>query len=320
MVDVYVSAQQTAAVASHVWSTLATVKASNPPFNRKARSAEWPDDGVVYLDVPTFWPSVHAALAPLLVKYLAGNTIFDQVGLPKPALRLDTFHLTRTKASKWAPVPFGVVQPLVDALSPAVADRVAAFLRDSHAFDYAAATSEQWDALVEGHVAPGWKDHLHFDVVLKLFGADDAENARVLAMPDIRHKCVRWVSATLGCARISPGSIADVVNLIFAMLERPAPSPTDTDAEGQVLAAIADFQTTELRHMWYPDMHVHDAEADDLAANAIINGRLVEAGLKPCITVIQVPPEFPVERLPSGVVFVDDQSTNVEALRRLWGF
>lgn len=93
---------------------------------------------------------------------------------------------------------------------------------------------DDWNAFVGSHANAGWEGRLHFGLVLSNFGFDEqasiklretkhAENGEMLEQYSLR-----WLSKALSGYNIQ-GSLADVVNLVFAMGQNAQPQQLDEE-------------------------------------------------------------------------------------------
>ena len=180
------------------------------------------------------------------------------------------------------------------------------------------ASPQQWHAFVSGHAACGdaWEKSLHFDALLSdIFGFSDATAAALRASEvakrdkasgevttvSLEHAALRWVSKALG--GFGPaGCFTDLVNLVFAMMNRPpcgdlvsmpsriasATAAPLIPSETEILLVPAAFQQrlaagrsdwlhgsggalrVKSQPLWVPTHLVMDCESDDTLCWALL--------------------------------------------------
>jgi hypothetical protein len=164
--------------------------------------------------------------------------------------------------------------------------RVKAFVRMVHEL-----TMEQvpdlatWRAKILEHiVVPEWDTRLHVKHILELFGFDLAAAAELGAMPDpgspgktMYENALRWLSKGFECYGL-PGTVADVVNLIMAIM-RLSPDK-ECVTQDWVEARLEEFavwleqgapqgdmrvedRVVNTSSWKIPDALIHDGEMDD---------------------------------------------------------
>jgi len=119
-----------------------------------------------------------------------------------------------------------------------------------------------WKAFVQKFlVSDKWEDALKNTEVLRNFGFDDDVSKGLMEENSV---ALNWLSKALTCYSL-PGSMADVVNLAYAMTETNA--PTGVVTEEQIVPVLTKFRT-DLENgtaKWKPTVLIHDAELDDMA-------------------------------------------------------
>ena len=208
--------------------------------------------------------------------------------LPLPTRVLDT----------WLQKKVHKITPLVSAARETGHDarRLEQFITAFSELDAASIdTPEAWDQFVHQFITirPGddWRELLHFDHVLSLFGFDVAAAAALRSVTvseeaageqrgtgnqqTLEQTSLRWLSKFL-CAYGPKGCFGDVVNLAFAVLSVASEGHTEASTcdvlkrFGMLLRRASYEGRTAFDGLWIPTHLVHDAESDDIMTLAIL--------------------------------------------------
>jgi len=298
-------------------------------------------------DVPVFGLRIREAAMALLipeVRQLAVNH-----GLPLPQREVDVF-LQQKVAKCW---------PLIESArttsncDPKATEALERFVRSFEALDPATIESpEDWDTFVRSFVTlePGedWRELLHFEHVLSLFGFDQStalalrhQTAGGNGEQTLEQVSLRWLSKCLG-AYGPKGCFGDIVNLAYAVLGR---DPEEAMSESATCNVLEEFGVVLRRAakeeeegcsgggafaaLWMPTHLVHDAESDDIMTLAVLEYMHQVAGTE--LQVLLQLPEDPAfdgvaDRLSAGSgtssrcqVYRDPESGNGTAVASHFG-
>jgi len=250
-----------------------SVKASLPPFNKKSFVTSY--DKLVKLDIPCFGLAIVDATMKLFVGPQI-EQLSQTIKVEIPKRSLDSF--VKTKAKKIGKL-VEEARKRPDCSSGENAEaitRLQRFMNDFKELDEKSISSpEQWNEWIKARIAPAhhddWQNCLHFDHILWVFGFEKATAKELQTMQveddgkmvSLEQYSLRWVSKALSAYRVQ-GTLADVVNLIYAMLGKEKP---DSDKEEAIAQGIDEFreklERKDWKELWVPDCLVHDAELDD---------------------------------------------------------
>ena len=325
---VYISAQQTPALLRQVISLQTTAaKASSPPFNVKENHAKTLQGmGVTPLvieqmSVPVYSPATFQALDRLL-HLPALREYLQAMGLKLPKLMFDTFFLR--KLSK--------IQDLADFVrkndEPKAAEKLEAFIKFLREYDFKNTTPDKWyRALRDFGLPDDWDTKTHYDNIYGLFGVSSELTQKIKStdfeLVNLAHHS-RWLGKALGACKLGPGCLTDVVNGIFSMMGMDEPV-NDAESELLVNRTIDEFgeilRDRRWGKLWVPDVHYHDAEADDMILNGIFKYIRFQAGMPLLRTVVQLPQHEMFRNLAACFqcdTFRDPDSQNGKALQAYW--
>ena len=336
----YISAQQTATLLRELFCYRPTVvKASSPPFNvrKKIDIKLLQGMGVCFFDeieqmsVPVYSPSTYQALDRLL-HFPSLREYLETIGLRLPKLTFDTFFLR--KLSK--------IQDLADFVrkndEPQAAEKIEAFVKFLEGYDFKNTTPNEWyKALRDFGLPDDWDTKTHYRNIYQLFGVSAELSQKILKAEieikkspfeteyvNLAHHS-RWLGKALGACKLGPGCLTDVVNGIFSMMNKEQPV-NDEKSELVVNRTIDEFvevlRDRKWGKLWVPDVHLHDAEADDMILNGVFKYVRFQAGMPLLKTVVQLPQHEMFRNLAACFqceTFRDPDSDNGNALRSYWG-
>jgi hypothetical protein len=315
--------------------TIQSVKASTPPFNVRL---EIPlPENCVSLNIATFGVKLPRVIMGLFESEEM-IALSDKQQIPIPKYSLDNF--VQKKIAK-------VMDLVNEARKLNLDERHLQAVATLEAFcnEFAALDDKQnqgprdFQDFVARHVPEGWEDHLHFDSVLVAnFGFDKevSETLRTMTITvtekdkqndvTLEQHALRWLTkAFKGYGPV--GCLTDVVNLVYAMLEKPQPEEA---CEQDAIDAINEFQDKlmvkqSFDNVWIPTHLSHDAESDDSLSWLLLEyiHRLHGSQLE---VLIQLPLEEKVDSVrkfllthPCGVqTFRDKDSSNGKAVTATW--
>jgi hypothetical protein len=191
-----------------------------------------------------------------------------------------------------------------------------------------------WSAFVNRYASNGWAHKLHFDHLLENFGFDN-EASDVLRKqkhtnPDGEvtfsgQHALRWLGKAFTAYGVE-GCMADVVNLIFAMMD----IETAEKDESKIAAYVDRFRhdvlvKKEFSNLWVPSYFVMDAEVDDSLAWLILK-YVHDARRTNLKTFVQLPIDEEIDEVAAALeslsnvyVFRDPQATNQKAVMQNFG-
>jgi len=266
--DVFMCCQQTQAVLDKTKAWLGddkplVIKASLPKFNKKIDKMTGID--IIAFDTPCFGPKLTRTVLGLFTHPLVQETA-RHFKVQVPIYTINKIVQDRMKRAKnlveeatklqFDATAIGKLSDFIDAVIKLTPGQFS--------------TSEEWYGFVNQFVAPGWEDKMHMNSVLSNFGFPPDEckalNDRRDTEQDTIGQGFRWLSKGFDCFGF-PGSLADVVNMVFAMLNQQPGRP----GQGEVVAIVEDFQQTfcnvsDWKRLWVPTHMIHDAEYDDMAS------------------------------------------------------
>lgn len=323
------------------------VKFSGPAFNipeLPAGTASFPKDKCQKLDVACFGSILDEVM-----------TIFDEPGVKNiakemnvqiPEYRIDTFLQGKTRYIKeMASVAKGMGGN-TDAVK-----KLSEFADAFSKLDPKTITNvSDWRKFVTPYVVEAnkavWPNKLAFRDVLGNFGFDQAfadklrstkkkvkdDKTGVESDSTWENEGCRWVAKSLGAYK-PVGCLVDVVNLIFAMLEK---RPEDVekmkmapDAEVQIKRVIAEFvgrlKNKDFKKLWVPNYTLLDCEVDDMLAWCLLKYIHSTMKTKYCV-LVQLPADEFAEKMkpelrkkePGLKHFTDPGSRNLKAIQHLW--
>jgi len=182
-----------------------------------------------------------------------------------------------------------------------------------------------WENFVQQFVSVSWAENLHFKKVLQLFGATDKEVEMYLDTQN-GYNCLSWLSKSLASYNI-PGSISDIVNLIIAMTNTDD-DKTEVMSDSVLVSLFYEkLSNGEVMSLWVPDVHVHDAENDDMLAVALTMAiRTLQKKQESLVVKVQFPSILPtndegkiiqVKEILESLgwdIFIDYDSINTDAI------
>jgi len=234
------------------------VKASLPKFNLKTSEA-WGLTRIIAFDVPCFGPLLTRAVLDLFKNSSVQKAASDfQIKVPQYTLnrivqekvsrvRGITAEATKLKLNGNA---IGKLTQFVDAVE---------HLTPAH-FD----NPDQWLQFVNKFCSPGWENRLHVNEVLGNFGFS-LEEVQALKGQGQLDNAIRWLAKAFDSFGL-PGSLADIVNLVFAMMDQEPGKPSNHETVQILQDFNSRLRNEEWDKLWVPTHMIHDVEYDDLAA------------------------------------------------------
>lgn len=248
------------------------MKASTPAFNI-SKKVPLPENAVS-LDVAVFGVRIPNAIMQIFGSYEM-RRLSRTLKIPIPNYDFDSF--VQKKMVKVLDLVKEAKSMKLDTEDLKAVDRLDCFCKWFQELNGATIRGvDQFNQMVDKHVLAGWQDNLSFDTLLvKTFGFSKAVSDKLRLMSitikeDDKEKQVtleqhslRWLSKAFQ-AYGPVGCLADLVNMIYAMMNMTQPS---TASENATVKVLKDFQRLiqlkDFSSLWIPTHLFMDGESDD---------------------------------------------------------
>lgn len=334
IMDIYMSGQQTDLAYEIIsyFSDAKKVVCSSPPFNVRKAKKEW--SKFTHISCPSYGMAISNKLEkifsiPMLKQF------FRIKGIRLPTRVFDTFWLKKLRKIERF-YEFLVANGYEDQ-----ADKINEIVDDLAQIDFKKDDAvEKYNELLKTHFSDmNIEDNLEFSKFLRLFNLPDDFIQRVLTekVPNedetYAHHSLRWIINAISCHKMGPGCMTDVVNTIFAMMDRKTPTE---DIEEEVVCTLGCFahilenheeEKSDLAELWLPEVYIADMESDDELSYGLLCYVKYLMEMKDMETnhihlICQVPQGFEpfvsMVRRCREYVFEDPDSANRDALNLYW--
>lgn len=260
-VRIFVSCRKSEIVRSRLIGP-ASVRCSNPPYNRFEQPEVKGWEKFSNVDVPAYSAAVKSELYKLLTSERVA-TVLEKHGIPIPQYSFSWLYHGRIAKV------YPLVQALIDRNLDESAQRLNAFLKaaETRSADNIRSCAE-WMSFMSGFFPDDWQTRLSYDKIGGLFGISDQISTELRRLPyentTMERWSYRWLSKVMDMWTIDI-SLADPINYIAAALNC-LDDQARTLSEQEIIEMIKRFCEAldkDPQSLWVPDEVHEDEEGDD---------------------------------------------------------